>query len=97
MSDQFERTPLPRTRPAIRDMLRVGHRKHMIHGMTEVDVTHARQLIQEHKDKTGEIFSFTAFFVTCLAIAVGFFVGGRECYDQSWLNVNLSIGFVSNQ
>jgi galactokinase len=64
MSDQFERIPLPRTRRAIRDMLRVDHRKHMIHGMTEVDVTHAGQLIQEHKDKTDETFSFTAFIVT---------------------------------
>lgn len=70
MSDQFELVPLPKTRRAIRDMLRVGHRKHMIHGMMEVDVTHARQWIKAQKEKTGETLSFTAFIVTCLAKAL---------------------------
>jgi pyruvate/2-oxoglutarate dehydrogenase complex dihydrolipoamide acyltransferase (E2) component len=70
MSDPFEVMPLPKTRRAIRDMLRVGQRKHMIHGMLEIDVTHARQWSKRQKEITGETLSFTAFIVTCLAKAV---------------------------
>jgi pyruvate/2-oxoglutarate dehydrogenase complex dihydrolipoamide acyltransferase (E2) component len=70
MSDQFELIPLPKTRHAIRDMLRVGNQKHMIHGMSEMDVSLARSMINEHKERTGETLSFTAFIVTCLAKAV---------------------------
>ena len=70
MNDQYEIIPLPKTRIAIRDMLRVGHQKHMIHGLSEMDVSLARKRIHEHKEETGEKLSFTAFFVTCLARAV---------------------------
>ena len=42
----------------------------MIHALLEVDVTTARQYLREHKAKTGEALSFTAFIVTCLAKAV---------------------------
>jgi pyruvate/2-oxoglutarate dehydrogenase complex dihydrolipoamide acyltransferase (E2) component len=42
----------------------------MIHGLMEVDVTRAREFLRDHKAKTGESLSFTAFIVTCLAQAV---------------------------
>jgi len=35
-----------------------------------MDVTEARQYIREHKARTGESLSFTAFVITCLAKAV---------------------------
>ena len=35
-----------------------------------MDVTHVRQSIREHKDKTGETLSFTAFVMSCLGKAV---------------------------
>lgn len=44
--------------------------KPMIHGLSEVDVTTARGIVREHREKTGETLSFTAFLVTCLAKAV---------------------------
>lgn len=44
--------------------------KCMIHGLLEVDVTRARAVLREHRAKTGESLSFTAFLVTCLAQAV---------------------------
>jgi len=43
---------------------------HWMYGLLEVDVTVARQLIAEHKARTGEQFSFTGFLVYCLARAV---------------------------
>src|SRR5207253_8097520 len=44
--------------------------KPMIHGLLEVDVTRARAFLREHKAKTGESLSFTAFIIACLAKAV---------------------------
>lgn len=44
--------------------------KPVIHGLLEVDVTTARTALREHKAKTGETLSFTAYLVTCLAKAV---------------------------
>ena len=46
-------------------------RKPMVHGLLEVDVTKVRAFLRDHKAKTGESLSFTAFIATCLARAVG--------------------------
>ncbi|HSG18134.1 MAG TPA: 2-oxo acid dehydrogenase subunit E2 [Anaerolineae bacterium] len=69
-SPDFQVVTLPKTRQAISDMLHEGQKKHMIHGLAEVDVTRPRQLIAQHKAETGERLSFTAFVVACLARAV---------------------------
>jgi pyruvate/2-oxoglutarate dehydrogenase complex dihydrolipoamide acyltransferase (E2) component len=42
----------------------------LIHGLLEVDVTHARALLRKHTARTGEMLSFTAFIVACLVHAV---------------------------
>jgi pyruvate/2-oxoglutarate dehydrogenase complex dihydrolipoamide acyltransferase (E2) component len=49
---------------------RMGRQKHTIHGLVEMDVTCARQSIRDHKARTGETLSFTAFFLACLGRAV---------------------------
>ena len=36
-------------------------RKPMVHGLLEVDVTKVRAFLRDHKAKTGESLSFTAF------------------------------------
>ena len=41
-----------------------------MHGLIEVDVTRARIFLREHKAKTGEALSFTAFIIACVAKAV---------------------------
>jgi hypothetical protein len=41
-----------------------------MYGLLEVDVTVPRQIIAEHKARTGEALSFTGFLVYCLARAV---------------------------
>jgi len=43
---------------------------HAIYGLLEVDVTVARKTLAEHKARTGESLSFTAFLACCLARAV---------------------------
>jgi pyruvate/2-oxoglutarate dehydrogenase complex dihydrolipoamide acyltransferase (E2) component len=49
---------------------RVTSHKHTIRGLVEIDVTRARQLIREHKARTGEKLSFTAFLAMCVGHAV---------------------------
>jgi pyruvate/2-oxoglutarate dehydrogenase complex dihydrolipoamide acyltransferase (E2) component len=61
--------PFPRVRRAALD-LAPSQRKHLIHALLEVDVTSGRGLLAEHKAKTGEGLSFTAFIITCLARAL---------------------------
>jgi pyruvate/2-oxoglutarate dehydrogenase complex dihydrolipoamide acyltransferase (E2) component len=49
---------------------RTAQHKPMIHGLLEIDVTGARTFLREHKARTGEALSFTAFVIACLAKAV---------------------------
>ena len=45
----------------------VGREQDTIHLITEVDITEPRRLIAEHRDRTGEKRSLTAYVVVCLA------------------------------
>lgn len=62
--------PFPKVRRLMVDGGRLGRQKHIIHGLVEMDVTRARQVIHEHKARTGETLSFTAFAIACLGRAV---------------------------
>lgn len=62
--------PFPRLRREVSIAIGLAQQKHMIHVLAEVDVTRPRQYLREHKAKTGESLSFTAFIVACLAHAV---------------------------
>lgn len=52
------------------NLLNLPAPKHTMHGLIEVDVTVARQLIEKYKALTGESLSFTGFLTHCLAQAV---------------------------
>ncbi len=62
--------PFPGARRVILDYLTVAHRKHLVHALVEVDVTLPRRLLREHRARTGESLSFTAFVIACFAAAV---------------------------
>ncbi len=66
----YKAIPFPKMRRLEAVMLHSVQRKPVIHGLVEVDVTRAREFLREHKAKTGEVLSFTAFIVTCLGKAV---------------------------
>lgn len=66
----FTSIPYPRIRQLMVDGGRLGRQKHTIHGLVEVDVTLPRQLIREHKARSGEKLSFSAFIMACLGKAV---------------------------
>ena len=59
----------PKSRRFMAAARRSVQRKPMMHGLIEVDVTKARVFLREHKAKTGETLSFTAFIIACLAQA----------------------------
>ncbi len=45
----------------------INREKNTIHLMTEVDISEARYLIAEHRERTGERLSLTGYVVACLA------------------------------
>jgi pyruvate/2-oxoglutarate dehydrogenase complex dihydrolipoamide acyltransferase (E2) component len=69
-NDSFQVIPFSRERQLVVDGMTVGARRHIVHGLVEIDVTKARQLFRDHKGRTGETLSFTAFIVACLAHAI---------------------------
>jgi hypothetical protein len=60
----------PPERRAVLSFIDVHWRKHCMYGLLEVDVTVARQFIEEHKARSGEQLSFTGYVAFCLARAV---------------------------
>jgi pyruvate/2-oxoglutarate dehydrogenase complex dihydrolipoamide acyltransferase (E2) component len=68
--DGYTIEPFPKMRRFAIDSGRLGRQRHIVHGLLEMDVTHARRYIREHKTRTGETLSFTAFVIACLAKAV---------------------------
>ena len=48
----------------------IGRERNNIHAITEVDITEPRRAINEHRQRTGERLSLTAFIITCLARAI---------------------------
>jgi pyruvate/2-oxoglutarate dehydrogenase complex dihydrolipoamide acyltransferase (E2) component len=60
----------PAARQLIAEAGRMASRRSLIHGLLEIDVTRARTLLREHKARTGESLSFTAFIVACFAQAI---------------------------
>lgn len=62
--------PFSRERQVTIDGGRIAARKHTIHGLIEVDVTRPRRYLRDHRARTGEALSFTAFVVACLAKAI---------------------------
>ena len=66
----FSVLPFPSSRQLVIDAMRAGRRKHIIHGLVEYDVTRPRTLLREHKQRTGESLSFTAFVLHCVGAAV---------------------------
>jgi len=71
-NEGYQTVPFPKIRRLMVDGGRLGRQKHLVHGLVEMDVTDARRLIRDHKARTGESLSFTAFIMACLGQAVDF-------------------------
>lgn len=74
MSDRKQRpyktVPFPKVRRTALDAGYMGKRRHIIHGLIELDVSRARRLIREEEARSGEKLSFTGFVIHCLGEAV---------------------------
>jgi pyruvate/2-oxoglutarate dehydrogenase complex dihydrolipoamide acyltransferase (E2) component len=70
-SEEYTKESIPRMRRFSLDAGYLGRRRHIVHGLIEVDVTEVRRLIQEHENETGEKLSFTAFIIFCLSKSIG--------------------------
>lgn len=68
--ERYEVRPFPKIRRAYVDVLREGHRRHIIHGLVEVDVTEARAAIRQRTAAGEPPLSFTGFVVACVGQAV---------------------------
>lgn len=66
----YQIVPFPAARHVIVDAGRLASRRHIIHGLLELDVSRPREMLRQHKAHTGESLSFTAFIITCLAHAI---------------------------
>jgi pyruvate/2-oxoglutarate dehydrogenase complex dihydrolipoamide acyltransferase (E2) component len=66
----YQIVPFPKLRRLMVDGGRMARQKHFVHGLVEMDVTAVRQRIREHKERTGETLSFTAFIIACLGRVV---------------------------
>jgi pyruvate/2-oxoglutarate dehydrogenase complex dihydrolipoamide acyltransferase (E2) component len=69
-NENYQTIPFPKLRRLMVDGGRLARQKHLIHGLVEMDVTRVRQTIRDHKAKTGETLSFTAFIMVCLGQTV---------------------------
>lgn len=69
-NDGYTTTTFPKIRRLMADGGRMGRQKHIVHGLVDMDVTRARQVMRDHKGRTGEALSFTAFAMTCLGQAI---------------------------
>jgi pyruvate/2-oxoglutarate dehydrogenase complex dihydrolipoamide acyltransferase (E2) component len=66
----YQVIPYPKMRRLEAIAYRSIQRTPLIHGLLEVDITKAREFLRDHKARTGESLSFTAFIITCVAHAV---------------------------
>ena len=68
--ESHQKIPFPKNRLPVLETLQTWALKHPIHGLLEVDVTDVRQFIRDHKARTGESLSLTAFIIACVGRAV---------------------------
>jgi pyruvate/2-oxoglutarate dehydrogenase complex dihydrolipoamide acyltransferase (E2) component len=66
----YKMVSYPKSRRFMAAARRSVQRTPRMHGLIEVDVTRARAHLRDHKAKTREALSFTAFIVACVAKAV---------------------------
>jgi hypothetical protein len=63
----YQVVPYPKLRRALAITLSSARWKPMIHGLLEVDLTEAREILEAHKAESRESLSFTAFIITYLS------------------------------
>ena len=65
----YQTRPFLKIRRGYTDLLAATKRKHIIHGLVEIDVTNAHWVLRQ-RELAGEDLSFTAFVIHAVARAV---------------------------
>ncbi len=71
--ERYKIHPFSKTREMIAEATRQSKYYSHIHGIMEVDVTEALEIMNRYREKTGERLSFTAWTIKCVAQAVSEF------------------------
>jgi pyruvate/2-oxoglutarate dehydrogenase complex dihydrolipoamide acyltransferase (E2) component len=66
----YRAVPFSMNRRMMAATLSVSRQQSNIQGLMEVDITEPRRIIREHRQRTGEKLSLTAYVVACLAQAI---------------------------
>lgn len=66
----YQLIPFPKSRHLIVDSLYPTKYMHIVHIITEVDITKARQKVYQYNINSGETLSLSPFIISCLAQAV---------------------------
>lgn len=66
----YRKVPLTINRRMVAASAAIGRQRNNIHAITEVDISAPRRLMREHRQRTGETLSLTAFVITCLSRAI---------------------------
>lgn len=66
----YEVQSFPKMRRFAIDAGYLGRKRHIVHGLIEVDITDPRRALSRLEDKIGGKPSFTAFIVNCIGAAV---------------------------
>src|SRR5436190_24314981 len=80
--NDYKIVPYSKLRRVLAVTLHSAHRKSMIRGLIEDDVTRAREFLREHKANTGESLSTTAYIITCLAQAADETKSLQSCHKR---------------
>jgi pyruvate/2-oxoglutarate dehydrogenase complex dihydrolipoamide acyltransferase (E2) component len=67
---EFEVRPNPIKRRIVVDAGFLAHKRHIIHGLVEADITRARALLQDESERLGYKLSFTGFLAATYARAI---------------------------
>ena len=67
---EYKVQPFPKMRRFAIDAGYLGRKRHIVHGLIEVDITDSRRTLRELEVRIGEKPSFTAFIVNCIGAAV---------------------------
>lgn len=70
MKPSYRAVPITLNRRMAAVSAAVARERHTIHGLTEADISEPRRRMREHRERTGESLSLTAYVVCCLARAV---------------------------
>jgi len=70
---KYEEKPFPKIQNSVGDIFEFSRSKYYVMGLVEADVTLAQETIEQHKVKTGESLSFTAWIAKCLAQTISEF------------------------